>query len=555
MRKKIFRNVSFYSLLFVVASFLIIALASYRQMEDNMQQSVQNDTRYVVAALNDMGENFLTQEVANASTNRLTLVDVEGTVLYDSNKLAADMENHDNRPEINNAFQDGIGEDTRLSETLGESTYYYAMRLDNGQVIRVSATIDSVMKTMISELAVIGFLIVILMFVNLLLTRRFTENLVKPINELDLEHPLENDIYEELSPLLRRIHKQNEVIKSQMEEIHANHQEYLAITDNMKDGLIVTNKKEVLSINKAAQRIYQVTDKECIGKNVMVISRQEELKHVWDEAIRGKSSKINIEMNNHTYELLSNPVCIDGEPQGAVILILDITEMAKAEARRREFTANVSHELKTPLMSISGYAELIQHKMVRENDIPEFAGRIHSEASRLTSLVEDIIRLSKMDELGDRVAEPEEIDLYAVSKDIAACLDIPAKKKRVDIQVTGETTVIMGVRQIVYEMLYNLCDNAIKYNKENGCVHVQARSQGEQKIWSVTDTGIGIAPEEQDRIFERFYRVDKSHSKDGDTEGGTGLGLSIVKHGAILHHANIKVDSVPGKGTTITLTF
>lgn len=555
MRNKIFRNVSFYSLLFVVASFIVIALSSYRQMEDNMQQSVKNDTRYVVAALNNMGEDFLTQEVANASTNRLTLVDVDGTVLYDSNKLVAEMENHEDRPEIYNAFQDGIGEDTRLSETLGESTYYYAMLLDNGQVIRVSATIDSVMKTMISELAVIGFLIVILMFVNLLLTRRFTENLVKPINELDLEHPLENDIYEELSPLLRRIHKQNGVIKSQMEEIHASHQEYLAITDNMKDGLIVTNKKEVLSINKAAQRIYQVTDRECIGKNVMVISRQEELKHVWDEAIRGKSSKINVDMNNHTYELLSNPVCIDGEPQGAVILILDITEKAQAEARRREFTANVSHELKTPLMSISGYAELIQHKMVRENDIPEFAGRIHSEANRLTSLVEDIIRLSKMDELGDRVAEPEEIDLYAVSKDIAACLDIPAKKKRVDIQVTGEKTVIMGVRQIVYEMLYNLCENAIKYNKENGCVHVQVKNQGEKKIWSVTDTGIGIAPEEQERVFERFYRVDKSHSKDGDTEGGTGLGLSIVKHGAILHHVDIKVDSVLGKGTTITLTF
>lgn len=555
MRKKIFKNVSIYSLFFVILAFVAIALVNYSQMESNMQQSVQNDTRYVVAALNDMGESFLTQEVANASTNRLTLVDVDGTVLYDSNKQAAEMENHENRPEVVDAFDYGVGEDTRLSETLGESTYYYAMILNNGQVIRVSATIDSVLKTMMSELALIGLIIVILLIMNLFVTRRFTENLVRPINELDLEHPLENEIYEELSPLLRRIHKQNEVIKSQMEEINASHQEYLAITDNMKDGLIVTNKKEVLSMNKAAQRIYQVTDKDCIGKNVMVISRQEELKSVWEDAIRGKSSKITIEMNNQTYELLSNPVCIDDEPQGAVILILDITEKAQAEARRREFTANVSHELKTPLMSISGYAELIQHKMVRENDIPEFAGRIHSEAGRLTSLVEDIIRLSKMDELGDRVAEPEEVDLYAVSKDIAACLDIPSKKKRVEIQVTGEKTVIMGVRQIVYEMLYNLCDNAIKYNKENGCVHVVVKNQGEQKIWSVTDTGIGIATEEQDRIFERFYRVDKSHSRAGDIEGGTGLGLSIVKHGAILHHANIKVDSVPGKGTTITLRF
>lgn len=555
MRRKIFRNVSVWSVLFVIVVFITVVVFSYRQMERNMQLGVQNEARYMVAALDRLDETFMTQEVANASTSRLTLIDKDGTVLYDSNESAAEMENHENRPEIEAALKNGEGADMRLSKTLGSITYYYALRLENGQVIRVSAMIDSVWKMIMTETIVIGIVITILLLLNIVVTRRFTAELVSPINSLDLEHPLENEIYDELSPLLRRIHKQNEVIKSQVEEIHAKHQEYLAITDNMKDGLIVTNQKEVLSINKAAQRIYQVTAQECIGKNVMVISRQPELKNVWDDAISGKSAKVTLEMNSRTYELLSNPVYIDNQPEGAVILILDITETAQAEARRREFTANVSHELKTPLMSISGYAELIQHKMVRENDIPEFAGRIHSEAMRLTSLVEDIIRLSKMDELGDRVAEPEEIDLYAVSRDIAACLDIPARKKNVEIQVTGEKLVIMGVRQIVYEMLYNLCDNAIKYNKNNGCVHIQIREQNGRKIWSVTDTGIGIVPEEQDRIFERFYRVDKSHSKDGESEGGTGLGLSIVKHGAILHHADMKVDSVPGKGTTMTLIF
>lgn len=555
MRKKIFKNVTIYSVLFVICSFLSVALVSYNQMEYNMQQSVRNETRYMTAALNDLGADFMKQEVANASTNRLTLIDIDGTVLYDSNKQAQDMENHEERPEVASAFAYGIGEDTRLSETLGESTYYYASRLDNGQVIRVSATIDSVLKAMISELALIGFIIIILLFINLFVTRRFTEKLVRPINELDLEHPLQNEVYEELSPLLRRIHKQNDVIKSQMEEIHAKHQEYLAITDNMKDGLIVTNKKEILSINKAAQQIYHVSAPECIGKNVMVISRQKELRQVWDDAIAGKSSKITIEMNQQTYELMSNPVLVDQKPEGAVILILDITEKAQAEARRREFTANVSHELKTPLMSISGYAELIQHGLVRPQDLSEFAGRICSEASRLTSMVEDIIRLSKMDELGEQAVEAEDVDLYGITKDIVSCLEIPAKKKNVNIRIAGQKTIIRGVRQIVYEMIYNLCDNAIKYNKEYGCITIEVKEEQADKVWSIQDTGVGIPKEEQERIFERFYRVDKSHNKDGESAGGTGLGLSIVKHGAILHHAEIKVDSLPDKGTKMTLLF
>lgn len=555
MRKKIFKTVSMYSTFFVVLVFLAVAFISYRQMESTMQLGVQNESRYMQAALNRMGEDFMTQEVANASTSRLTLIDADGTVLFDSHEDFKEMENHEERPEVAEAFAKGVGADTRLSATLGHSTYYYAAKLDNGQVIRVSATIDSVLKTIGTEMVLIGLIVALLLVLNLYVTRRFTENLVKPINDLDLEHPLENDIYDELSPLLRRIHKQNDVISRQVDEIRTKHQEYLAITDNMKDGLIVTNKKEVLSINKMAQRIYHVSDKECIGKNIMVISRQAELKSAWSEAIRGKSSKTILEMDNQTYELLANPVGEENDPQGAVILILNITEKAHAEARRKEFTANVSHELKTPLMSISGYAELIQHNMVRENDIPEFAGRIYSEASRLTSLVEDIIRLSQLDELGERASEPEPIDLYAVSKDVAACLAIPCKKKGVEIQVTGEETIVMGVRQVLYEMLYNLCDNAIKYNKENGCIHIQIKTQGDKKIWSITDTGIGIAPDEQERIFERFYRVDKSHSKNGETEGGTGLGLSIVKHGAILHHAEINVNSVLGKGTTITLSF
>lgn len=555
MRSKIFRNVTAYSIIFIFLAFIAVALVSYNQMESNMQNSVQNETRYMQAALNDLGEQFLRQEVANASTNRLTLIDVDGTVLYDSNKQAAEMENHEDRPEILSAFAYGTGEDTRLSETLGKSTYYYASRLESGQVIRVSATIDSVWAMIISELSIIGFIIVVLMLINMFVTRNFTDRLVEPINSLNLERPLENEMYEELSPLLRRIHRQNAVISSQIDAMNAKHQEYLAITDNMKDGLIVTNQREVLSMNKAAQRIYQVDAKECIGKNVMMISRQKELKKVWEEATHGKSSKITVEMHSQVYELLSNPVCINDEPEGVVILILDITEKAQAEERRREFTANVSHELKTPLMSISGYAELMQHNLVQPKDIPEFAGRIYSEAKRLTEMVEDIIRLSKMDELGTRVAEPEPINLYEITKDVVSCLEMPAQMKNVKFTVTGEPVVVNGVRQIVYEMLYNLCDNGIKYNRDNGEVHIHMKEEDQKVIWSIEDNGIGIAQKEQERIFERFYRVDKSHSRDEKNTGGTGLGLSIVKHGAILHHANVQVESVLGEGTKITLIF
>lgn len=555
MRSKIFRNVTAYSIVFIFLAFLAVALVSYNQMESNMQNSVQNETRYMTAALNDLGEQFLRQEVANASTNRLTLIDVDGTVLYDSNKQAAEMENHEDRPEILSAFAYGTGEDTRLSETLGDSTYYYATRLESGQVIRVSATIDSVWAMIISELSLIGFIIVVLMLMNMFVTRNFTERLVEPINNLDLEHPLENEIYEELSPLLGRIHRQNAVISSQIDAMNAKHQEYLAITDNMKDGLIVTNQREVLSMNKAAQKIYQIKDEECIGKSVMMISRQKELKKVWEEAISGKSSKITVEMHNQVYELLANPVCINEEPEGVVILILDITEKAQAEERRREFTANVSHELKTPLMSISGYAELMQHNMVQPKDVPEFAGRIYSEAKRLTEMVEDIIRLSKMDELGTSIGETEAIDLYDISRDIVGCLEMPAQMKHVSFTITGEPVTINGVRQIIYEMLYNLCDNSIKYNCDNGKVYIHMTEKDGRAVWQIKDTGIGIAAEEQERIFERFYRVDKSHSRDEKNTGGTGLGLSIVKHGAILHHAEVQVESSPGEGTLITLVF
>lgn len=552
MRRKIFKNVTVIASILVVLAFFLTILTSYRQTVQDMETGVQNEARYMKAALDHIGEQFLTQEVANASTNRLTLIDTDGTVLYDSNKEASEMENHEDRPEVVEALQNKTGEDSRESATLGSLTYYYAVRLNGGQVIRVSATIDSLWKTMAMEIVTIAAIILLILVVSLIVTSKLTKKLVEPINELDLEHPLENDVYEELSPLLRRIHKQNELIEKQVNELRTNHQEYVAITDNMKDGLIVTNKQVVLSMNKAAQRIYQIDKGRYLGKNILFISREEKLKKVWDEAILGRSSESTIEKDGRTYRFRANPVLDQDEVIGTVILILDVTEKEQAEKRRRDFSANVSHELKTPLMSISGYAELIQNNMVKPKDVPEFAGRIHAEASRLTSLVEDIIRLSQLDELREDSTDVEDVDLYAIAKDVQRCLEFSAEKKNVKISVNGERAVVRGVHSIVYEMIYNLCDNAVRYNQKNGSVDVKIANNPEGIVVSIKDTGIGIALEDQDRIFERFYRVDKSHSRE---TGGTGLGLSIVKHGAHLHRAKIEMNSEVGKGTEVILHF
>ena len=552
MRRKIFKNVSIFASISVILVFILMVLVSYKQTVNYMRQSVQNEARYVEEAVNRMGEEFLNQNVENASTNRVTLIDTDGTVLYDSNKKVADMENHENRPEVAEAMKNASGEDSRVSASLGSYTYYYALRLENGQVIRLSATIDSVWKIMAMEIVAIAAIIIVVLILGLAATRRLTNKLVEPINDLDLEHPLENDVYEELSPLLRRIHKQNEVIESQVEKLRSTHQEYVAITDNMKDGLIVTNRQVVLSMNKAAQRIYHLNNLTCLGKNILFISREEQLKHVWDEAVNGRSGECLVEKDGKTYQYLANPVLDGDDVQGTVILILDVTEKEQAEQRRKDFTANVSHELKTPLMSISGYAELMENNMVPADKIPEFAGRIHSEASRLTALVEDIIRLSQLDELSENSTDVEDVNLYSVAMDVQNCLDFAAKKKNVTFSVEGESVVIRGVRQIIYEVIYNLCENAIRYNQDNGIVTVTVNRIDGRAVLSVKDTGIGIALEDQDRIFERFYRVDKSHSRE---TGGTGLGLSIVKHGAMLHRAKIEMKSELGTGTEITLRF
>ena len=442
MKQRILNHVGIMVVLSVILTFIAASAVMYGKYNHYMKQDVRNEAEYIRYAVENTGKEYLNKTTGDLTTSRITLAKPDGTILYDSEKDASDLENHKDRPEIIEAMKDGTGEVVRFSQTLSKQTFYYAVKLNDGNILRVAKTTDSVLSTMLSSFTLLGLLLIAILALAFFVVEKQTRRLIAPINELDLEHPLEHVAYEELRPLLNRVDEQNVQIAKQVEELK------------------------------------------------------------------------------------------------------------QAEMVRREFSANVSHELKTPLMSISGYAEIMRDGLVQPQDVPEFAGRIYDEASRLTSLVQDIIEISKLDE--SKNMPFEDVDLYEMTQDICQTLMLPAKKKRVTVLMEGKSVSIQGVRHVLYEMLYNLVDNAIKYNKEGGYVKVLLAREKDGVRWSVEDNGIGIAKEEQERIFERFYRVDKSHSRK---TGGTGLGLSIVKHGAALHHAKIVLNSEPGKGTKIVLRF
>lgn len=552
MRKRIFRNTALLVIAAILLTFLAMSMVMYDRTYNEMSVKVEDECQYLKAFIDQSGTDVLTGEIARISNSRITLINADGTVVFESEEPAGQMENHAQRKEFQEALKTGVGTDSRSSATLSERTYYYAMKLNNGMVIRVANTADSVWKTLASGLGIALLLMVVLVAASLIYARIMTNKIVKPINQLDLEHPMENDrAYEEISPLLSRINRQNRQIEEQMEKLQQNQEEYMAITENMKDGLIVTNRTAVLAINRSAQRLFGVTQEECVSHDIITVNRNQVLKEALEEALAGKESEKLLELGDRYYQLLANPVRVSAEISGAVILVLDVTEKQQAEQIRREFSANVSHELKTPLMSISGYAEIIENGMVRKEDIPGFAGRIHAEASRLSNLVEDIIRLSRLDE-ADGSMPTEETDLLEICEEVKKHLEMSAKEKGIRLELEGESCPIDGVRQVLYEMVYNLCDNAIKYNKKGGSVSMNVKREDDSLVLTVADTGIGIAREDQERIFERFYRVDKSHSKE---TGGTGLGLSIVKHAALLHHGKIQLESTPGAGTRIEIRF
>lgn len=548
MTKKIFQSILLVAGCVLLASLLIIMGFLYDYFGGVEENQLRDELSLAAAAVEDGGTDYLSQLTADRC--RLTWIAADGSVLYDTRTDAESLENHASRAEVSQALTTGTGESTRYSSTLMEKTMYYAQRLDDGTVLRISisrATVGMIAVGMIQPLLIV---LIVALILSGLLARRLSRRIVDPLNSLDLEHPLDNDAYEELSPLLKRIHRQHVEIQTQLRELRKKTDEFTQITGSMREGLVLLDEHgSILSINAAAQALFGA-DAQCVGRDFLTIERSHEISAAIQAAVTDGHSEVRAEHAGCVYQFDISRITSDGKLLGTVILAFDITEQEFAERNRREFTANVSHELKTPLQGIIGSAELIENGMVKPDDLPRFVGHIHAEAARLVTLIDDIIRLSQLDEGAAMPTEP--VDLLAVSQEAAENLHDAAAARNVTVSVTGRPAVIPGVRRLLYEIVYNLCDNAIKYNRDGGRVDVTVAADAGGSSITVADTGIGIAPEHQGRVFERFYRVDKSHSK---ASGGTGLGLSIVKHAVQYHHGRIELESTPGTGTTIRAVF
>ncbi len=548
MTKKIFQSILLVAGAVLLASLLIIMGFLYDYFGGVEENQLRDELSLAAAAVEDGGTDYLSQ--LTADRYRLTWIATDGSVLYDTRTDAESLENHASRAEVSQALATGTGESTRYSSTLMEKTMYYAQRLADGTVLRISisrATVGMIAVGMIQPLLIV---LIVALILSGLLARRLSRRIVDPLNSLDLEHPLDNDAYEELSPLLKRIHRQHVEIQTQLRELHERTDEFTQVTGSMREGLVLLDEHgDILSINAAAQALFGA-DAQCVGRDFLTIERSHEISAAIQAAVADGHSEVRAERAGRVYQFDISRITSDGKFLGTVILAFDITEQEFAERNRREFTANVSHELKTPLQGIIGSAELIENGMVKPDDLPRFVGHIHAEAARLVTLIDDIIRLSQLDEGDAMPTEP--VDLLAVSQEAAENLQDAAAARGVTVGVTGQPAVIPGVRRLIYEIVYNLCDNAIKYNRDGGRVGVTVAADADGSSITVADTGIGIAPEHQGRVFERFYRVDKSHSK---ASGGTGLGLSIVKHAVQYHHGRIELESTPGTGTTIRVVF
>ena len=548
MTKKIFQSILLVAGCVLLASLLIIMGFLYDYFGGVEENQLRDELSLAAAAVEDGGTDYLSRLTADRC--RLTWIAADGSVLYDTKTNAESLENHASRAEVSQALATGTGESTRYSSTLMEKTMYYAQRLDDGTVLRISisrATVGMIAVGMIQPLLIV---LIVALILSGLLARRLSRRIVDPLNSLDLEHPLDNDAYEELSPLLKRIHRQHVEIQTQLRELREKTDEFTQVTGSMREGLVLLDEHgSILSINAAAQALFGA-DAQCVGRDFLTIERSHEISAAIQAAAADGHSEVRAERAGRVYQLDISRITSDGKFLGTVILAFDITEQEFAERNRREFTANVSHELKTPLQGIIGSAELIENGMVKPEDLPRFVGHIHAEAARLVTLIDDIIRLSQLDEGDAMPTEP--VDLLAVSQEAAENLHGAAAARNVTVSVTGQPAVLPGVRRLIYEIVYNLCDNAIKYNRDGGRVDVTVAADAGGSSITVADTGIGIAPEHQGRVFERFYRVDKSHSK---ASGGTGLGLSIVKHAVQLHHGRIELESTPGTGTTIRVVF
>ena len=548
MTKRIFRSIFFAAFCVLLTSLAIITGCLYEYYSNAFENQMRDELNLAAAAVDMSGSGYL--ESIKTDRFRLSLISADGKVIYDTREDADTLANHADREEIKEALETGKGYSTRYSSTLLQKTTYIAKKLADGSVLRISSSRETIGVLVFGAMQPILIVIVAALIISAVIAARLSKKIVEPLNSLDLEHPLENKTYDEIAPLLSRINRQHEQIKEQIKALQKKTDEFTQITDNMKEGLVLLdNDGKILSINPAACRLFEA-DEEGIGKDFVSIDRSCEISAAIKRAEESGHSETRTKYSGRIYQFDISRIESDGSARGSVILFFDMTEQQNAEKMRREFTANVSHELKTPLQGIIGSAELIENGMVRDEDMPRFVGHIRSEAQRLVNLINDIIRLSQLDE-GDEMPH-ERIGLLSLSQEIAEDLGDAAKKKNVTLSVGGNEAYVFGVSRLIYEVIYNLCENAIKYNREGGQVDINIDSVGGAAKLTVSDTGIGIAPKHQARIFERFYRVDKSHSK---ATGGTGLGLSIVKHAVQYHGGTVSIESEENKGTRITVTL
>lgn len=548
MTKRIFRATLLVGVAVLIASLTLVMGALYSYFGRVQESQLRDELSLAAVGVEQNGMDYLRK--LESDQYRITWLRADGAVLYDTRADAESMENHAQRQEVQQALATGEGESSRYSDTLLQKTVYYAKRLPDGTVLRLSAIRVTTGVLVLNMLQPILLVLAVALILSGVLASRLARRITEPLNRLDLEHPLENDTYEELAPLLRRMEHQRRQIDRQMDELRRRSEEFEQITGSMSEGLVLLDEAGViLSINPAARRLLDAAEN-CVGQDLLTVDRDVALSDALRQAAEQGHSEFRGQRNGREYQFDVTRIQSEGRTAGTVLLVFDVTERAFAERNRREFTANVSHELKTPLQGIIGSAELLENGLVKQEDVPRFIGHIRSEAQRLVTLIGDIIRLSQLDEGEPMPAEP--VELLALAREAAESLQSAAAARNVTITVEGEPVEFTGVRRLLYEIVFNLCDNAIKYNTDGGRVQVTVTKENETAAVTVRDTGIGIPPDQQDRVFERFYRVDKSHSK---ASGGTGLGLSIVKHAVQYHHGAIHLQSEVGKGTEIRVTF
>lgn len=548
MTKKIFKSILIVAGTVLLASIVIIMGCLYEYFSNIQKDKLADELDIAASAVELYGTDYLKN--IDSERYRITWIQADGKVIYDTQAGADSMENHADRQEVKQALAEGEGSSSRYSDTLMEKTSYYARLLDDGSVLRVSTTYATAGLLVLGMLQPILVVLIAALVLSGILARRISKRIVEPMNSIDLDRPLENDTYEELSPLLNRINQQHKEIEMQMRYLKQRTDEFTQITESMKEGLIlIDNKGNVLSINEAAQNILE-TDSDCIGQSFLSIERSRNINNAIQSAFEEGHSEIYAQYGSREYQVDISRIESGGETVGAVLLAFDITEQQNAQRNRREFTANVSHELKTPLQGIIGSAELIENGMVKPEDMPRFIGHIRKEASRLVTLIEDIIRLSQLDE--GRQMPSEQVDLFELADEVKSVLEGACEAKNINMKLMGEHVFVDGVKRLLYEIIYNLCDNAVKYNNEGGIADIDISSDEKNAYITVRDSGIGIPQDQQERVFERFYRVDKSHSKES---GGTGLGLSIVKNAVSYHNGTVSMKSEPGNGTEIRVAL